>query len=66
VEGGSFGGLAAPPLESSARLTRPSASALNVGYDRNNGRPGYRHVRLKPAHVRVEHTPAPLPAVVNS
>jgi hypothetical protein len=36
-----------------------------VGYDRNNGRPRYCHVRLKPAHVRVEHAPLRL-AVVNS
>jgi hypothetical protein len=28
-----------------------------VGYDRNNGRPRYCHVRLKPVHARVEHTP---------
>ena len=49
-----------------ARLTKgPSASAFNVGYDRNNGRPRYCHVRLKPAHVRVEHAPLRL-AVVNS
>ena len=51
-----------------ARLTkRPSASAFNVGYHRNNGRPRYCHVRLKPAPVRVEYTPAPkCLAVVNS
>jgi len=35
-----------------------------VGYDRNNGRPRYCHVRLKPAHARVEHAPLRL-AVVN-
>ena len=37
-----------------------------VGYDRNNGRPRYCHVRLKPAHVRVEHAPAPLRLAVNN
>jgi hypothetical protein len=44
-----------------ARLAKgPSASAFNVGYDRNNGRPRYRHVRLKP-------TPAPKRlAVINN
>jgi hypothetical protein len=36
-----------------------------VGYDRNNGRPRYCHVRLTPAHVRVEQAPLRL-AVVNS
>lgn len=37
-----------------------------VGYDRNSGRPRYCHVRLKPAHVRVEHAPAPLRLAVNN
>ena len=51
-----------------ARLTkRPSASAFSVGYHRNNSRPRYCHVRLKPAPVKVEYTPAPkCLAAVNS
>ena len=54
-------------MASSPARKRPSASAFSVGYDRNNGRPRYCHVRLKPAHVKVEHTPAPkCLAVVNS
>ena len=50
-----------------ARLTKgPSASAFNVGYDRNNGRPRYCHVRLKTAHVKAAEHPALRLAVNNA
>ena len=37
-----------------------------VGYDRNNGRPRYCHVRLKPAHVKAAEHPALRLAVNNA
>jgi len=44
---------------------KASASVFSVGCDRNNGRPRYSHMRLKP--MRVERAPAPLRlAVVSS